>query len=73
MTDNYVKFKKPKVHIFNELGKEVKKCPKCNSKRLKQAIGKGFFCQKCKFLHKRRFTTNPKEVGKVTFRTYGTN
>ena len=65
-----MKKKQQKVIILNERGKVVKKCPHCKSSRLRRAEGKGFYCDKCRYLNKRRFTSDPKEVGKVSFRTY---
>ena len=68
--DNFKHFKKPKIKVFNEKGVWIRKCPRCCSTRLRTAAGRGFYCENCKFLHKRRLTDNLEEVGKVSYVTY---
>ena len=60
----------PKIKVLNEKGQIVRRCPKCSSTRLRRAIDNGFKCLRCGFLHKRRYSENPKDAGKVSFVTY---
>ena len=62
--------KTPKIKVFNIKGQIIRRCPRCASTRLRLAEGKGFYCDKCHYLNKRRLTDNPKEVSKVSFVTY---
>lgn len=62
--------KTPKSIVLNEKGQIIRHCPKCRSTRLVRAEGKGFYCKRCSFTNKRRLTSNPKEVGKVSFHVY---
>ena len=59
-----------KSPVLNEKGQIVRRCPKCSSTRLRRAIDNGFECLRCHFLHKRRYSENPKDAGKVSFVTY---
>ena len=67
--DKFKHFKKPKIKVFNEKGVQIRRCPRCRSTRLKRTIDKGFECNKCGFLNKRRMD-RPENLGKISFKTY---